>query len=103
MAKRRMRNRQQEATAWPKVLTEDQLRFVSIHDLSKTIGTGRSVQVDFTLAALEKTRGKRLKRILVALRLERQSRLASRRVGLVTGSDGALRLPTDEGNIRDAG
>ena len=68
-----MRNRQQEATAWPKVLTEDQLRFVSIHDLSKTIGTGRSVQVDFTLAALEKTRGKRLKRILVALRLERQS------------------------------
>ena len=73
MAKRRKRSRQQEATAWPKGLTEEQLaRFVSTHDLSKIMGTGRSVQVGFAPAALEKTRGKRLKRILVALRIERQ-------------------------------
>jgi len=73
MAKRRKRSRQQEATAWPKGLTEEQLaRFVSTHDLSKIIGTGRPVRIDFALGALEKTRGKRLKRILVALRLERQ-------------------------------
>ena len=73
MAKRRKRSRQQEATAWPKGLTEEQLaRFVSTHDLSKILGTGRPVQVDFAPATLEKTRGKRLKRILVALRLERQ-------------------------------
>ena len=73
MAKRRKRSRQQEATAWPKGLTEEQLaRFVSTHDLSKIIGTGRPGQVDIAPATLEKTRGKRLKRILVALRLERQ-------------------------------
>ncbi len=73
MAKRRKRNRQREATAWPRGLTEEQLaRFVSTHDLSKIIGTGRSVKVDFAPAALGQTRGKRLKRILVALRLESQ-------------------------------
>jgi len=73
MAKRRKRSRQQEATAWPKGLTEEQLaRFVSTHDLSKIIGTGRTVQVDFAPAALAKTRGKPFKRIPVAFRLERQ-------------------------------
>lgn len=73
MRKRRTQTKFREANSWWKGLTNEQLaRFVSTHDLSKVMGTGRPAEVEFAPEVLDRTQEKHLERVLVALRLERR-------------------------------
>ncbi len=73
MGKRRTQRKLRRASAWPGGLTDEKLaEFVSTHDLSKVLGTGKPRRVKFAPGVLDRTQEKRIERILVALRLERR-------------------------------
>ena len=70
---RREKSRLVRAGRWPTGLSEEKLaEFVSTHDLSNVIGTGKPVDLEFAAEALKKTREKRVERLLVALRLDKR-------------------------------
>ena len=64
--------RKLRASVWPKGLSDEKLaEFVSTYDLSKVVGTGKPIKVEFAPEVLDRTQEKRIERMLVALRMTR--------------------------------